>query len=237
MSGTAVNTTIPIPTVPVDNPKTGQLDQAWYRFFLALLIRSGGPIGVLGVPGGVSGDVQYNAHGAFGGYTDVQLTTHVVPFNPTTSGAAPPSGGGITNFLRADGAWAAPLPTGAAGGDLTGTYPNPILVPTGVTPGTYGDATHVSQVTVDTKGRVTTAASVTITGAGSTGATGATGATGPGGSTGATGATGPEVTPLSGPTGSRPGSPVTGEMYFDTSLDIPIWWNSTAWVNASGTPV
>ena len=45
-------------------------------------------------------------------------------------------------------------PTGAAGGDLAGTYPNPTLVLVG-TAGTYGDATHVPQLTTDTKGRVT----------------------------------------------------------------------------------
>lgn len=29
----------------------------------------------------------------------------------------------------------------------------------------------------------------------------------------------------------------TGQFYFDTTLGIPIWWNGTNWVNASGTSV
>jgi len=44
----------------------------------------------------------------------------------------------------------------------------------------------------------------------------------------------------SGTTASRPVSPTTGQMYFDTDLGTtgkPIWYDSTQWVDATGTAV
>lgn len=38
-----------------------------------------------------------------------------------------------------------------------------------------------------------------------------------------------------GPTAGRPASPVVGQTYFDTDLSIPIWWQGTTWVDATGS--
>jgi len=46
-------------------------------------------------------------------------------------------------------------------------------------------------------------------------------------------------TPLwvTGATGDRTDPPTLGEMFFDTTLGLPIWWDGANWIDATGTTV
>ena len=45
-------------------------------------------------------------------------------------------------------------------------------------------------------------------------------------------------TPSAGTTVERPNTNLqVGQQYFDTTINRPIWWNGTNWINAAGTVV
>lgn len=101
-------------------------------------------------------------------------------------------------------------PSGPAGGDLTGSYPNPVLGPSGVSAGVYGSTTQIPVLTLDSKGRVTSVTTATPP----TGPAGPTGATGPAGSNGTNGTDGKTILNGSGAPSNALG--VNGDFYMDT---------------------
>src|SRR5215472_865436 len=87
-------------------------------------------IGSTAITGGTSGRFLYDNAGIFGEQTGTQVTAALDLFTSGLKGLAPASGGGTTNFLRADGTWAAPaasptLPTVTVLSSGSGTYTTP----------------------------------------------------------------------------------------------------------------
>lgn len=128
-------TKIPAPRVPFIDDRTGLIAREWYRYFQNLYTLTGDQGSAASIQ-----DVELTA--TSGGMTvdslaemqktlqDLQLsilptvastgggTTYSV-FTSTTNGLTPASGGGTTNYLRADGTWATPPGTGGV------TFANP----------------------------------------------------------------------------------------------------------------
>lgn len=100
-----------------------------------------------------------------GSYPNPTLVTTGVVANTYGSGSLVPvitvdSKGRLTSVTTS--ALGSTVPSGSAGGDLTGSYPNPTLVSLGVAPGTYGSATLIPSLTIDAKGRVTSVATIAL---------------------------------------------------------------------------
>lgn len=120
-------TQIPAPRVDFIDKRTGLMAREWYRFFVNIYNLAGGGNSTaslddlqVGQVGGASFDSIAEMMKTL---QELEIQPPVVPssggttysvFTSTTNGLAPASGGGTSNYLRADGTWATPPGTGGA---------------------------------------------------------------------------------------------------------------------------
>lgn len=78
------------------------------------------------------------------------------------TGTAPTVSVGTVPYSQISGTPSSLPPSGSAGGDLSGSYPNPALASLSPSPaGTFGSTTKIPVITTDSKGRVTSVSEVT----------------------------------------------------------------------------
>lgn len=107
--------------IPLTQALTMSLNDLEYKAIMDGALTGGGSGGAPTGPAGGSLSGTYPNPSLNGPVATSQLTQ----FTNLTQGVVPASGG--SGFLRADGTWTNPSTSGAAGGSLAGTYPNPTL--------------------------------------------------------------------------------------------------------------